>query len=239
MIRRLTLVLKALAMLALPLSMLAPTAAGADVIAILASEDTSPYSFLPSLPRYNNPTAYAFRSVDEAAGSFHQFETFLWFDVSAADIPPGHVLTNAQLVVTHSFDATGFGDPVTDPAELSCHEVTGAWDQTTLTWLNKPAFDPPFDRITGITSYGTLACDATLVVFDWIHGTHPNDGFALTNDSARVIGMHTLEADPAIPDSLKANLILTTEVPEPGFATALGIGLVGLAAGSRRRGRMR
>ena len=225
MTRRIHSILAALAGLGL-LSTLATHSARADVFTILASEDVAPYSFLPSLPRYNNPTAYAFRGADEGAGSIHNFETFLWFDVAATDLPAGHVLTNAQLLVTHAFDAGGFGDPSTAPAELNCHEITEDWDQTTVTWNNRPSYDPAFDQITGITGFGSILCDATLVVFDWIHGTHPNDGFALTNTTERVLGMHTLEADATIPDSVKANLILTTALPEPGFG--LGLATCGL-----------
>lgn len=217
-----------------------PAITRADTVVILVSEDTSPYSFLPSLPRYNNPTTYAFRGVDEGEGSMHQFETFLWFDVSLADIPPGHVLTDARLLVTHSFDATGFGTPETTPAELNCHEVTEPWDQATLTWLNKPAFDAPIDSVAGITDFGPIFCDVWPVVFDWIHGVTPNEGFALTNDLERVIGLYSLEADPAISDSLKANLILTTELPEPGLGLGLAVGTLAFAArGSARSGRGR
>lgn len=214
-----------------------PSAAAAETITLLVDEDTSSYTFFPTLPRFNNPSVWAVRGEDEGGGSIHDFETFLWFDVSLADIPAGHVLTQAQLLVTWSFDDTGFGTPSTEEPELNCHEVTEDWDQTTLTAVNSPAFDPPFDAITGLTGFGPIVCDATLVVFDWIHGTRPNYGFALTNDVPRALGMHALEAAPEIPDALKANLILTTELPEPGFATALMLSALGLATTARKRAR--
>ncbi len=195
--------------------------ASADTITLLVDEDTSSYTFFPTLPRYNNPNVWAVRGEDEGGGSIHDFETFLWFDVSLADLPAGHVLTRAQLLVTWSFDDTGFGAPSTEEPELNCHRVIEDWDQTTLTAINGPAIAPAFNSITGLTGFGPILCDATLVVFDWIHGTEPNYGFALTNDVSRALGMHSLEASPEIPDALKANLILTTELPEPSFATAL------------------
>lgn len=212
----------------------APTAR-ADVIPILVSEDTAPYSFLPSLIRFNNPSVWALRGEDTGGGSEHELETFLWFDVDVSDIPVGHVLVDAQVLVTWDIENTGFGEPSTDPAEVNCHRVTEDWDQTTLNWINKPAFDPAFDSVTNITTFGSVVCDAWPLVFDWIYNGAPNHGIAITNDQPRGFGMHSLEADASIPDSLKANLILTTEVPEPGIPAGLAIGALALATPRRRR----
>ena len=217
---------------------LASGPAAADIIVVPVAEDTAPYSFLPSLPRYNNSTLYAFEAFDENSTP-HDFETYLWFDVDPADIPAGHVLVQATLLVTYAFDFTGFGDPSTDPGTLACREVLEDWDQTTLTWSNRPDIDVPFETLTGIDELGAELCDATLVVRHWLYGTRPNHGFALTNATERVIGMHSREssADP----SLKPQLILRTELPEPGLATALGAGgcVVGLAPRLRRGRRVR
>ncbi|MCR9094190.1 MAG: DNRLRE domain-containing protein [bacterium] len=232
--RRIAHALAALVLIAAPLLSLAPPAR-ADVIPILVSEDTAPYSFLPSLIRFNNPSVWALRGEDEEGGSQHQLETFLWFDVDLSDIPAGHVLVDAEVLVTWDIENTGFGDPSTDPADLNCHRITEDWNQTTLNWINKPDFDPAFDSITNITTLGSVLCDAWPVVFDWIYNGAPNYGVAITNDQGRGFGMHSLEADPSIPDSLKANLILTTEVPEPGLGTGLAFGTLALSAVRRRR----
>ncbi len=235
MIRRFGHVVAALLLVAAPVALHAPRAE-ADITLILVSEDTSPYSFLPSLIRYNNPSAYAFRGEDAGEGSAHEFETYLWFDVDASDVPAGHVLVDAQLLVTWDFDAGGFGSGSTASAELDCHEVTEDWDQTTLNWINRPAIAPPFDSVTGLTGYTSILCDAWPIVFDWIYNGAPNYGLALTNDSERAIGMHTLEADPSVSDALKANLVLTTELPEPGLGIGLALGTIALV-GSHRRSR--
>ncbi|MCA9501532.1 MAG: DNRLRE domain-containing protein [Spirochaetaceae bacterium] len=208
-----------------------------DTIVMQASEDTAPYSFLPSLPRHTSPTLYAFRSLDEQNVE-HDFETYLWFDVAEEDLPPGHVLVQALLVNTYAFDFTGFGDPSSDPGTIECREVLEPWTQTSLTWSNRPEYDAPFDSVTGITGFGAMICDATAVVFDWIHGVHPNEGFALTNPGERVIGMHSLESGQ--PGALLPTLILTTELPEPGLGLALGVGVFGLVLSGwmrRERGR--
>lgn len=208
--------------------------ARADILVLPATADTAPYSFLPSLVRFNNPTLYAFESFDENSTP-HDFETFLAFDVEQADLPPGHVLVEATLLVTYAFDFTGFGAPTNTPGEIACREALAPWSHTTLTWLNRPAVDVPFDVVSGITGFGAILCDATPVVLAWITRQTPNDGFALTNETDRVIGMHSLEssADP----SLKPQLILRTEVPEPAVGLALGTGGAGLAHFARQRRR--
>jgi hypothetical protein len=207
-----------------------PSPSRADIVVIPASEDTAPYSFIPSLARYNNPTLYAFQGFDENSTP-HDFETYLRFDVTQANLPAGHVLTQATLLVTYAFGSSDYGVPSTDPGELDCREVLEPWSQTTLTWANRPDVDLPFDTITEIDSFGALLCDATDAVHGWITAQYPNHGIALTNTTERVIGMHSLEssADP----SLKPQLILRTEVPEPGIAAALGCGGAAFALAAR------
>lgn len=219
-------------LLPLLLAFLLGTPASADILVVPAAEDSAPYSFLPSLPRGTSPTLYAFQSDDES-GTAHDFETFLWFDVEPADIPVEHVLVEATLVVTYAFDFTGFGDGSNAPGTLECRQVLGPWDSDTLTWSNRPAVDAPFDTISDITSFGAQLCDATAVVLDWLGGRMPNEGIALVNPSERVMGMNSIEA--AVDPSLMPQLILRTELPEPGLSIALASGAIGLAFAKRRR----
>lgn len=225
-------ILVALATACALLGMQSPTRA--DIVVLPAAEDTAPYDFIPSLARYNNPTLYAFQGFDENSTP-HSFETYLRFDVTQANLPANHVLAEATLLVTYAFGSSDYGVPSTDPGELECREVLESWNQTTLTWLNRPDVDLPFDTITEIDSFGALLCDATDVVLGWITAQYPNHGFALTNPTERVIGMYSLEAsaDP----SLKPQLILRTEVPEPASAAALGCGGAALALAARLRRR--
>ena len=215
--------------------LIASAPAPANIIILPVDEDTAPYSFLPSLPRYNNPTLYAFEAFDQNSTP-HDFETYLWFNVPPSVIPAGQVLAQATLVVTYAFDFTGFGTTSSEPGTLACHEVTENWDQTTLTWTHRPGIAPAFRTVTGITAFGAQLLDTTMVVHRWIYGTRPNNGLALTNATQRVIGMNSREAsaDP----SLKPQLILRTELPEPGLATALCAGGLAIALAYRvRRGR--
>lgn len=221
---------------ALAALLLSSSSASADIIVLPVDEDTAPYSFVPSLPRYNNSTLYAFQGFDVPTSTEHDFETYLWFNVPPNIIPAGHVLAQATLLVTYAFDATGFGTPSTDPGTLACHEVTADWDQTTLTWVNRPPIAPAFRTLTGITGFGAQLIDTTMVVHRWIYGTRPNFGVALTNATAREIGMNSRESSADA--SLKPQLILRTELPEPGMAAALGLGGLAIAfAQPIRRGR--
>jgi len=218
-----------------PLLLAAPAAA--DTIVLPVDEDSAPYSFVPSLPRGNHPTLYAFHGFDAPTSTVHDFETYLWFDVTQSDLPAGHVLVEATLVVTYAFDFTDFGEPSTDPGTLECRKVTGAWSESSLTWVNRPTVAAPFDTITGITGFGAQLCDATAVVLEWLGNRAPNEGFALTNATDRVIGMHSREASASA--ALKPTLILRTEAPEPGFAAALAAGAAALAGSRRARSRAR
>lgn len=217
--------------IALAIALLAPRAE-ADVVTIPVLEDVAPYSFVPNALRWANPALWAFQALDENELP-HDFESYLWFDVSLDDVPAGQYVTQALLRVTYSFDASGFGDTSEDPGTLDCHEVIEDWDHQTLTWNNRPDIDPPFDSVPGIDGYGVLLCDATEAVLGWLYGVYPNYGVALTSPTARTIGMHGSEA--AVADALKPALVLTTEVPEPGVAGALGVGAITLGAVARRR----
>lgn len=206
----------------------------ADFVIVPVAADTAPYSFLPSLARGSSGTLYAFRTFDENSTP-HDFETYLRFDVDRSDLPEGHVLVEATLVVTYAFDFTGFGDTSDLPGTLECREVLEPWTEATLTWANRPDVDAPFDTITDITRFGALLCDATPVVLDWINGLTPNDGIALTSPTPRVMGLYGRESGASA--SSKPQLILRTELPEPGIAVALGAGATVVAAYGRRRGR--
>jgi len=144
------------------------------------SEDTAPYSFVPSLARYNNPTLYAFIALDDQQLQ-HAFETYLRFPDLSGVIPPGEVVDSAELLVYYAFDFAGFGETSADPGDLYCHEITGGWDQTTLTWLNRPPIAvTPVDSALGITAFGLQSFDVTPVVSAWVEGTSAEGAARIT-----------------------------------------------------------
>ena len=82
--------------------------------------------------------------------------------------------------------------------------------RTQLAWNNKPDLAAPFESITNVVALGTLTCDATELVQDWISGAKDNNGFALTNPTDRLIGMYSFEATDAAAVGKKAKLVIET-----------------------------
>jgi hypothetical protein len=229
---------------------LAP-AAGADTFLIQSGVDTSPYSFLPNSVRGSAATLYAVNTFDQATG-YHTFETFIRFNLPSNFVPEGQVVQSASFFILYAFEIDGFPNSEV-PAEVHCREVLASWNPATLTWANKPALGPTIDLAadsggnTEIDDGDLLTpifCDVTDLVQDWVDGTRPNNGMALTNATPRVIGMNSFEA--AVPAALKANLLITTgepaaKVPSLGPAGAGAAALLLTAAGCaglrRRSGR--
>jgi hypothetical protein len=213
----------------LALSAVLSLEAEAAELVLPVSQDVAPYSFVPTLPRYNNPTLYAFVALDENEIP-HAFETYLRFPSLAGLIPPGEVVESAELLLYYAFDFEGFGETSTLPGDLHCHEVTGAWTQTSLTWNNRPPVAPiAADSILGITAFGPNVCDVTPVVQAWAAGLRPDHGVAVLSPTPRVIGIHASEA--AVAAVFKPTLIVNTAPASPTVLPALSTtGLVLLVA---------
>jgi hypothetical protein len=187
----------------------AASAAGAAVFSIAPGpegEDSAPYSFLPSVPRGQHGTLYAF--VAEEDGVDHDFESFIEFPLPAL-ASCGDVV-EARLEVNYAIEGSGFGDGEDVPGELHCHEVLESWSEAALTWSNRPDVAPAFDSITNVTALGPLACDATELVQAWLSGAKDNHGFALTNPTERLIGFYSFEAADAAAVGKKAKLVIET-----------------------------
>ena len=185
-------------------------------------EDVSPYSFIPALLRGAHPTNYAFNGVDENSIP-HVFETYLKFTLQQV---AANTVVSAELRLDYAFFFTGFGASTTDAGEIRCHEVLAPWSESTMNWNNRPAIGPAFDVWAPIEDLGFVYCDVTDLVKDWLTGAAPNHGVALTNTTARVIGMHSFE-DTSVPADSKATLTITTAPPPP---RPIGCGLLGIEA---------
>lgn len=182
---------------------LAGAPAGARVVLLRPGpegEDVSPYTFLPAQRRPNNESQWAFHAVDPASGFDHAMETFLRFEFPPDLLAPGEVITQAVFWVYFTpLDLPPIaGEPSTAPGELWCHEVTASWREATLTWNNKPDYDPvPIDGLASVTHNGLIWCNLTGLVGDWVSGASPNHGIALTNATARPISFYSFEAPPS------------------------------------------
>ena len=55
----------------------------AETYLIQDGEDTSPYSFIPALPRHTSPTLYAYTAEPDENNLSHNFEAYIRFTIPA------------------------------------------------------------------------------------------------------------------------------------------------------------
>jgi len=182
----------------LGLGVLLVAPAAADVFQIQSGVDASPYAFIPTLPRGNSETSYAFVAEDDA-GKAHDFENFVRFDLPPDLLGPDERVVEAVFWTAYAFEFSAFGDGGSGPATVVCHAVLEPWNEAELTWLEKPAYGPAIDVQPEIDEVGTLVwCLVTDLVQAWATGATANHGIALTNPTDRVVGMYSFEASDAI-----------------------------------------
>lgn len=90
----------------------------------------------------------------------------------------GKTLLSANLSLYCSAESS-----VTDYV-VGTHEITAAWDESTVTWNNQPAHEAVAEATVSIT--GTAAWftwDLTTLVLAWLEGTSTNNGIKLVNAS--------------------------------------------------------
>ncbi len=199
----------------LGLVILGASSAGAATFVVqpgFDGEDTAPYSFLPALSRGTRETLYAFNDPEDG----HSFETFVRFDLPLPLIEGDEPVAQAFLALFYGFDFTEFGDANEVPGTIECREVLEAWNETDLTWINRPAVGDVVDRVEGIDELGAVLCDVTPLVSRWLDG-EANHGIAVTNPTARLLGFYSFEAN--VEDALRPTLLVET-VPGPGGAAA-------------------
>jgi hypothetical protein len=204
-----------LAFLLLPAALL-PDPSGAASVVLQpgpAGSDVAPYAFIPSLPRGQYDTAYAFSSTVD--GAPHDFQYFVKFDLPAGlagEVEYAYV----WFYYGFGFEGFGGGEGETVPGEIRCHAVQSPWEEDAVTWNSRPALGPPLYVFSGITGFGTIFCKLTSLVQGWVDGALPNHGIGVTSTSRRVIGMFTFEAalpQEEIPagltaDDLKPSLLI-------------------------------
>ncbi len=77
-----------------------------------------------------------------------------------------------------------FVDGFTAPGSFDVYRINSAWDETTLTWSNKPVLGASATGnnpvpITAANSRNFVLVDITQLVKNWVNGTVPNNGIAL------------------------------------------------------------
>ncbi|MGH0028742.1 MAG: DNRLRE domain-containing protein [Myxococcota bacterium] len=211
-------------------ALLAAAPAAAELFLIQQGQDSSPYAFLPELPRGFYNSAYAYTNT--LGGEDHSFEYYIEFDLPPELLVPGTVVDEAYAWIYYGFDYTIFGDTTDEVGEVLCHEVLEPWSQETLTWNDRPAIGTWFDRVPDITEVGMQICDVSDVVQGWIDDPDTNHGIAITSEQPRVIGFYTWD-DGVVGPNFKPSLVVET-LPEPGTASGLAAGIAMLAALGRR-----
>jgi hypothetical protein len=196
-------------------------AVAADPIVVASGDDTAVYRFLPDLARGTYTTLYAFTLED--AGQPHDFRTFVRFD----PLPnlAGACVESATAYVYYAFDSSGFGTGENVPGTLTCEPILEPWSGATATWNNQPSTGEPTGTVTGITSFGYLACDVTPTAQAWADGS-PNYGVALSSPTSRAMGFYSFEAqvDPFIRPALAITLADDPQAcPESAWAAAVAI----------------
>lgn len=198
--------------------------------------DTAPYQFTPAVVRGNRETLYAFTDPD----GVHSFETFLRFALPPDLIGPDEQVGAARLELYYGFDFDVYGDTTGVAGSIECREVLAPWSES-IDWSQRPAYGPPVDVLTGITELGTVSCDVSELVADWVDGVRPNHGIAVTNPTVRVIGFFSsdIQPGPGLPETVRPALVVSVvPVPEPGALAEAGVAAAALLATARwRRGR--
>lgn len=171
-------------------------------------EDTSPYCFVPTLPRGDYDTLYTVTSV--VGSECHSFATYLRFTLPANLLDPGETVTNALLVVRYNFGFEYGQGPNTNPhapVTMNVHRVLAPWSESLMSWESKASYSAlPAAQKTGITQPGDISFNVTTLVRGWAHGTLPNYGFALTSPDSHTMGMYSWETD--VPASEKNALYI-------------------------------
>lgn len=86
-------------------------------------------------------------------------------------IPAGATVDSARLQVYPNSTA---------PTAFSLHQVTAAWDESSVTWNSfAAAFDPAATATGAVVDTGWLSIDVTAAALSWIDGSLPNNGLLL------------------------------------------------------------
>lgn len=146
------------------------------------SETTFVSSALPDTNFSTNPVIYA--GTDEA---FQNTISFLRYTLPS--LPVSEV--DSAILQLSIIIKTGAA-----PSPVVINRVTSPLDTDTVTYNTQPAFIPTASQIDINTGdlYTTIQIDITELVNQWINGTSPNYGLALTNsDGTTVVGFATNE----------------------------------------------
>lgn len=143
-----------------------------DTTFVTSSQPTQNFSFYPLMYVGNEP-------------SFSDSISLMEIDLSSIPVTnvDSAVLQLAVIVKTGA-----------EPSPIVVNRVTSPFDASTVTYNTLPSFTPTTSQINVETSdlYTIVEIDITELVNQWLNGTHPNFGIALTNpDGATLVQFAT------------------------------------------------
>lgn len=162
-------------------------------------------------------------------GGIWEIDSLVRFDISS--IPTGTNITSATLNLYY------FKWWDNNPAgrSLTCYRITSDWDDSDVTWNNRPTWLPPGQWTDAAAVPGStgqwMAWDVTSDVQEFVDGTAANFGWSIMDEKywggagIPLIGFRTREYGTFVP--------YLQVVPSPGVPSLLAI--AGLVLSSRRR----
>jgi hypothetical protein len=173
-------------------------ACSADVIALTPTAD----SRIMALYKDNNDGGLFSLSVYND-GTDNIQRSFVLFDLSA--VPPGGITKAVLRFTDRDLGYTGNGKAV------YAYRTTAPWSETQITWNRRTTASPwhtpggDFVGTTGVQNSSPYAAalddpatrsvslDVTTLVKQWLAGTHPNYGFAITSQTGNQLHFHARE----------------------------------------------
>ena len=148
-------------------------------------------------------------------------------------LPGSATITGATLTLVQTIN-DGYGKA------YSLYRNTDAWDEATVTYNTRPAFDAPTVSTLAINDHtiSPRSWDVTNVVQGWYSGAYANDGLTLiqTPELAEDYTFFFSSKAFYLIDRPVLTVTYTTPVPEPGsIALLAGMGAAGAAFLRRRK----
>lgn len=152
-------------------------------------------------------------------------------EFNLSSLPSKAAQATVRLTITPIPDGDG------TPAVVYAHRVTSPWDETTVSWNNKPSFEPIAiaSALVNNTLGESVEWDITALYNSWGSGMMANFGIYLTSGpTANGEGFSFVSSDNMDYTSMRPVLVITP-IPEPSQILLFSMGITLLIAIGLRR----